>query len=189
MAKHRASSSRRGMGSLVRRTTNQYWVDSLPAATGPLTVVVGTPLALPMLTNLGTDYQAQSKGATIMTIKGSITAIQIAPGGATPVGTLTAGFVVEGATIPAADLDPSTANGRQRSWMWQSDWYWNYGSTALATNTSVQVQESRREISVSSKRIIDANDDTLFLVLGASGIGSTASWAVKYHVRTLIRIP
>lgn len=177
------------MGSIVRRATNQYWVDNLPASAVGVTVAVGAPVKLDMLPQLAIDYAAQAKGATIMGVRGSIEAIQTAPAGTTPQGSLTAGFLVEGVTMPVADLDPTTVAGRQRSWMWQTDWYYLFNTSAEATATPTQMQESRREVAVKSKRIIPGNVETLFLVLGASGIGSTAAWRVRYHLRTLVRVP
>lgn len=183
MATHRRRSVRRSNGPSIRRTTNQYWVDG--AATGGLTVTGGIPQIIRLDVNLATDYDATTKGATVLSVRGSITAFATTTAAAANC-VLTAGILVDSNTTPVADLDPTTVRGRQRDWMWQTDWPWPLTTPAAIAG---QFMDARREIKVASRRIYNNNDDSLFLVLGSQPTVSVQTWQVFVHTRALIRVP
>lgn len=180
-SQHRRGPSNR---TLVRRATNQYWVDSNPQ-TLTQTVTGGAPVATNIITALAADYQALPKGATIMTVRGSISAV-VTTVAANTDSTLLAGLVVQATSSTAATLDPTTTTGRTQPWMWQTEWHWPMTAGSFVAGG---VAEARRELEVESKRIIPTNNDCLWLVLGAMPTVSVQTWAVRWHFRTLIRVP
>lgn len=178
-AKHRFSTRR----DLIRRATNQYWVDAIGVSS--VAVASGAPVAIRLANvNLNGDYDAKLKGATIMVVRGSIAASADTTGGSAG-STLVAGLLVDENSVTAANLDPTTASGRVRSWMDQQHWFY---ATAAASNPSGNVFEVRRDWNVKSRRIVPSNDHDLVLVLGANG-SATQSWEVRYHARILVRVP
>lgn len=182
MPRHR--STRRSIGSTIRRATNQYWIDANGLVT--LTVVGGTPQLVDLLNNnLSTDYQAKPKGATVLSVRGSMAAYATTTAAAGD-STLTAGIMVQAPGAAIAALDPTTTAGRVQPWMWQTDWLWPITTpAAIASN----VNEVRREVNVRSRRIIPSNDQSLLLVIGASPTASVQTWQFRYHLRTLLRVP
>lgn len=175
--------ARRSIGSTIRRATNQYWVDANQPVT--FTITGGVPNSVNLLANLTNDYQATAKGATILSVRGSIAAYATTTAAAGD-SNLTAGICVAALTTPIANLDPTTATGRQRAWMWQEDWLWPITTpAAIASN----VNEVRREVNVRSRRIMPSNEDALWLVLGSSPTASVQTWQVRWHMRILVRVP
>lgn len=182
---NRRGSSRRSRVSIVRRTTNQYWVDYIGLATGVTSVA---PIAFNVLSNLATDYNEKTKGATVMSVKGS--AFAAATNGAvTTDAILIAGLVVADnlAAGSPANLDPTLTAGHVRPWMWQACWA-KVNTVADASALTQYIQEQHRVVDARVRRIIASNDESLWFAAGVSG-AATQSFNLRWHVRSLIRIP
>lgn len=179
----RRRSARRSNGSTIRRATNQYWIDA-PNLTGT-TITGGAPQAFNLLSNLGNDYSVMPKGSTILAVRGSITAFATTTAAAANA-YLTAGIVTASGSTPVAQLDPTTVAGRQRHWMWQTDWPWPLTTPAAIAG---QYVDARREVVVKSRRIMADNDEALFLVLGSAPTASVQTFQTIWHLRVLCRVP
>lgn len=183
----RARTTRSTMGRrMVQRTTNQYWVDLISGA--PATIVPGTPQlgSVSLKAQLGTDYDATLKGATIMAIRGDVNAVPDTAVAAATTGELLMGILVDDPSIGATNLNPVSTGGRQRHWMHLEWWPMGY-STPGPTSVPPYVTESRRPVNVGVKRIFRENSDDLILAFGATGTIQT--WLVQYHLRCLVRVP